>query len=110
VTPSDQGAYSQASTVISGGAVKAAAADAKEQLLEVAAQMLETNKHDLVTRDGRIFIKEAPERSVDIAKVARKALAQNRAILGRGDRWPDADPKREWIKNPRGQVRRYRSG
>jgi CO/xanthine dehydrogenase Mo-binding subunit/aerobic-type carbon monoxide dehydrogenase small subunit (CoxS/CutS family) len=104
VTPSDQGAYSQASTLISGGAVKAAAADAKEQLLEVAAQMLEANKVDLVARDGRIFIKAEPERSVDVAKVARTALAQNRAILGRGDRWPDADPKREWIKNPRGQV------
>jgi CO/xanthine dehydrogenase Mo-binding subunit/aerobic-type carbon monoxide dehydrogenase small subunit (CoxS/CutS family) len=104
VTPSDPGAYSQASTLISGGAVKAAAADAKEQLLEVAAQMLETDKDDLVGRDGRIFTKGAPERSVDIAKVARTALAQSRAILGRGDRWPDADPKREWIKNPRGQV------
>jgi len=104
VTPSDQGAYSQASTLISGGAVKAAAADAKEQLLEVAAQMLEANKDDLVAREGRIFLKEEPGRSVDIAKVARTALAQNRAILGRGDRWPDADPKRDWIKNPRGQV------
>ncbi len=104
VTPSDQGAYSQASTLISGGAVKAAAADAKEQLFEVAAQMLEANKADLVGRDGRIFVRGAPERSVDIAKVARTALAQNRAILGRGDRWPEADPKREWIKNPRGQV------
>jgi 4-hydroxybenzoyl-CoA reductase subunit alpha len=104
MTPSDQGAYSQASTLISGGAVKAAATDAKEQLLEVAAQMLEANKRDLVAREGRIFVKGETERSVDIAKVARTALAQNRAILGRGDRWPEADPKREWIKNPRGQV------
>ncbi len=104
VTPSDQGAYSQASTLISGGAVKAAAADAKEQLLDVAAQMLEANKEVLIARNGSIFVKGEPERSVDIAKVARTALAQNRAILGRGDRWPDADPKREWIKNPRGQI------
>jgi CO/xanthine dehydrogenase Mo-binding subunit/aerobic-type carbon monoxide dehydrogenase small subunit (CoxS/CutS family) len=104
VTPSDQGAYSQASTVISGGAVKAAAADAKNQLLEVAAVMLGADKEDLVARDGRISIKQAPEKSVEITKVARTALARNRAILGRGDRWPDADPKREWIKNPRGQV------
>ncbi len=104
VTPSDQGAYSQASTLISGGAVKAAAADAKEQLLEVAAQMLEARKEDLVAREGRIFVKGEPERAIDISKVARTALSQNRAILGRGDRWPDADPKREWIKNPRGQI------
>jgi CO/xanthine dehydrogenase Mo-binding subunit len=66
--------------------------------------MLEANKNDLVGRDGRIFIKGEPEKSVEIAKVARTALAQNRAILGRGDRWPDADPKREWVKNPRGQI------
>ena len=57
VTPSDPGAYSQASTLISGGAVKAAAADAKEQLLEVAAQMLEANKENLVARGGRVFVK-----------------------------------------------------
>jgi 4-hydroxybenzoyl-CoA reductase subunit alpha len=104
VTPSDQGAYSQASTLISGGAVKAAAADAKEQLFEVAAQMLEAKKDDLVARDGRIFIRGEPDRVIDIAKVARTALAQNRAILGRGDRWPEADSKREWVKNPRGQI------
>ncbi|MGQ9508687.1 MAG: molybdopterin-dependent oxidoreductase [Thermodesulfobacteriota bacterium] len=104
VTPSDQGAYSQASTLISGGAVKAAAADAKDQLLEVAAQMLEANKEQLMAREGRIFVKDEPTRFVEITKVARTALAQNRAILGRGDRWPDADPTREWIKNPRGQI------
>lgn len=104
VTPSDQGAYSQASTLISGGAVKAAASDAKEQLLEVAAQMIEAKKEELVARDGKIFVKDDPKRSVDISKVARTALAQNRAILGRGDCWPDADPTREWIKNPRGQI------
>ncbi|RJR50347.1 MAG: aldehyde oxidase [Desulfobacteraceae bacterium] len=104
MTPSDPGAYSQASTLISGGAVKAAAADAKEQLLIVAAQMLKAPKEDLVARDGRITVKGDAERSADISKVARTALSQNRAILGRGDRWPDADPKRDWIKNPRGQV------
>ncbi len=104
MTPADQGAYSQASTVISGGAVKAAAADAKKQLLEVAAQMMEANKDDLVARDGRIFTRGAPEKFVEIAKVARMALSQNRAILGRGDRWANADSKREWVKNPRGQL------
>jgi len=104
MTPSDPGAYSQASTLISGGAVKAAAADAKAQLLEVAAQMLKADKEELVARDGRITVKGDSGKAVDIARVARTALAQNRAILGRGDRWPDADPKREWIKNPRGQV------
>lgn len=104
ITPSDQGAYSQASTLISGGAVKAAAADAKEQLFEVAALMLEAKKDDLVSHDGFIFVKNEPQRKVEISKVARTALAKNRAILGRGDRWPDADPTREWIKNPRGQI------
>src|SRR4030065_1912815 len=70
MTPSDQGAYSQASTVISGGAVKAAAADAKEQLLEVAAQMLEANKDDLVGRDGRIFVKGDTRTYAETHKVA----------------------------------------
>ncbi|MDA8189042.1 MAG: xanthine dehydrogenase family protein molybdopterin-binding subunit [Dehalococcoidales bacterium] len=104
MTPADQGAYSQASTVMSGGAVKAAAADAKNQLLQVAAEMLEANPKDLVARDGRIYAKGSPDRFLDIAKVARTALSRDHAILGRGDRWPSADAKREWVKNPRGQV------
>lgn len=104
LTPADQGAYSQASTLLSGGAVKAAAADAKRQLFEVAAELLEANKDDLFARDGKIFIKGSPDKSVPLAKVARAALAQNRQILGRGDRWPKGDNKREWVTNPRGQI------
>jgi len=104
MTPADQGAYSQASTVISGGAVKAAAADAKRQLLEVAADLLEANKEDLIPKDGKIFIKGSPEKWVSMAKVARTALARDHQILGRGDRWPKGDSKREWVSNPRGQI------
>ncbi len=104
MTPADQGAYSQASTLVSGGAVKAAAADAKRQLFETAADLLEANKDDLTARDGKIFIKGSPEKSVSLAKVARTSLARDKAILGRGDRWPRGDNKREWISNPRGQI------
>ncbi|MBI2953887.1 MAG: molybdopterin-dependent oxidoreductase [Chloroflexi bacterium] len=104
MTPSDQGAYSQASTILSGGAVKAAAADAKRQLFDVAADLLEANKEDLVARDGKIFIKGSPEKSVSLAKAARTALGRDKAILGRGDRWPKGDHKREWVSNPRGQL------
>jgi 4-hydroxybenzoyl-CoA reductase subunit alpha len=104
VTPADQGAYSQSSTLLSGGAVKAAAADAKRQLFEVAAELLEAKQEDLEAREGRIYVRGAPDKYVATAKVARTALAKNRTILGRGYRWPNIDPGREWVKNPRGQI------
>ncbi len=104
VTPADQGAYSQSSTLLSGGAVKEAAADAKRQLFEVAADMLEAKAGDLEARDGRIYVRGAPDKYVATAKVARTALSRNHTILGRGFRWPTVDPKRDWISNPRGQI------
>lgn len=104
VTPADQGAYSQSSTLLSGGAVKEAAADAKRQLLEIASNMLEAKADDLEARDGRIYVRGSPDRYVATAKVARTALAKNHTILGRGYRWPAIDPGREWVKNPRGQI------
>lgn len=104
VTPSDQGAYSQSSTLLGGGAVKEAAADAKKQLFEVAADMLEASKEDLESREGRIYVRGTPDKNISIGRAVRTALSKNKTIMGKGYRWPSVDPKREWVKNPRGQL------
>jgi CO/xanthine dehydrogenase Mo-binding subunit len=104
ICPPDQGAYSQAATLISGGAVKEAAADAKRQLFEVAARMLEVMPEDLEAREGNIYVKGSSKKSVPIRQVVINALANNMTIMGRGHRWPQIDNRREWVTNPKGQF------
>ncbi len=104
ICPLDQGAYSQTATLISGGAVKEAAADAKRQLFEVAARMLEAKPEELEAGLGNIYVKKDPKRSQPIRRVVVNALANNITIMGRGYRWPDIDNAREWVTNPRGQF------
>lgn len=104
VCPMDQGAYSQTATFISGGAVKAAAADAKRQLFAVASKMLQAKPDDLEARGGNIFVRSDPKRSQPIRRVVINALANNITILGNGYCWPKIDNDREWVTNPRGQF------
>lgn len=104
ICPLDQGAYSQTATFISGGAVKEAAADAKRQLLETAAKMLEASSEDLEAGEGNIYISSNPEKSIPIRRVVTQALANDITIMGCGSRWPKIDRDREWVTSPRGQF------
>ena len=65
------GAFASRLTYVSGNAVKNAATNVKQQLFEQAAEMLEANAADLMSRDGRIFVKGAEGKSVTVADVAR---------------------------------------
>lgn len=104
ICPSDQGAYSQTATLISGGAVKEAATDARKQLFEIAAKMLKIKPEELEVKDGDIYVKDAPDNKVSIRRTVINALANDITIMGRGYRWPKVDKQREWVKNPRGQF------
>ncbi|MFH1115884.1 MAG: xanthine dehydrogenase family protein molybdopterin-binding subunit [Pseudomonadota bacterium] len=104
VTPSDPGAYSQVSTFIGGHAVKNAAQNVRNLLLETASEMLEADPADLVARDRMVYVSGSPATGIPLKKVIRKTLARGKAVSGEGDYWPKVDPKREWIKNPYGQV------
>jgi 4-hydroxybenzoyl-CoA reductase alpha subunit len=103
VTPLDQGAYSQAATFVSGNASRAAAVDAREQILNIASDLLDALPAELELRDGQVIVKERPERSVWLGKVIRKALIDNTPIVGRGSYMPKVDQRREWVSNPQGQ-------
>jgi putative selenate reductase molybdopterin-binding subunit len=78
-TPFDTGAYASSTTYISGGAVKKAADQVRDQIIEVAAKMLTRgdplwSPEDLVLRDRRVW---APDgRSVSLAEVALHSLHQ----------------------------------
>ncbi len=103
VTTLDQGSYSQATAFVSGNAVWAAATDAREQLLDVASQILETDVAALELGDHQVYEIADPDRNVPLHKIVRYALLWNKPIMGKGSYMPHVDQKREWVKNPFGQ-------
>jgi 4-hydroxybenzoyl-CoA reductase alpha subunit len=103
VTPLDQGAYSQAAAFVSANAAREAAVDAKEQILDIASDMLDATVEELDLKDGYVLVKERPDRNVWLGKVIRTALIQDNPIMGRGSYMPHVDQTREWVKNPTGQ-------
>jgi CO/xanthine dehydrogenase Mo-binding subunit len=71
---------------VSGNAVKNAATNVKQQLFEQAAEMLEANAADLISRDGKIFVKGAEGKSLTVSDVARARLFRHNGapIVGSG--------------------------
>lgn len=70
----DSGNFSSRGTYMTGNAVLRAAREAKNQLLERAAKALGVSVAELSARDGRIYIKAAPEKGISIAEIARNAI------------------------------------
>ncbi len=86
ITPVHAGSYSSRGAYWGGKAVRAAALDAREQLFEVAAALLEANPADLEARDRRIFVKGSPEKAIPISQVVLASVMEKdgNPILGRG--------------------------
>lgn len=103
-TPSDPGSYSMCETFIGGNAVRLAAIDVKKKLFKIAAGEFGTGEEELTARDKKIFVTENPKISMSIAKAVRIALSRNESISGEGSYWPAVDSRREWVKNPSGQL------
>jgi CO/xanthine dehydrogenase Mo-binding subunit len=80
------GAFASRLTYVSGNAVKNAAAKVKEQLFEQAAEMLEADPADLVSRDGKIYVKGAEQKALTVGDVARARLFRHGGapIVGSG--------------------------
>ena len=74
LAPYDVGTHSSRCTHIGGNAVKAAAEDAKQQILEVAAKILNANRDELEIENGKIFVKSNRERATTVRDVALKAI------------------------------------
>lgn len=81
VAPNTGGTYGSRMTSSGGWGILEAARDAKQQILELAAKMLETDVDKLDTGNGEVFVVAAPDKKVSIAEVASKAGGP---IIGRG--------------------------
>lgn len=72
------GTYSNKFHDVDVGAIIGAARIVREKMLRIAAHLLEAREEDLEVRDGRIYIKEAPERGLDFAYIA--SIAYNKVL------------------------------
>jgi len=86
--PVSSGSATQATI---GPAVQAAALDAKRQLFEVAAPMLEVAPHDLEIVDGTVRVIGHPERKMAVSEVMGKIAPH--MIQGQGSRGPNPEGK-----------------
>ncbi|MCX5788309.1 MAG: molybdopterin-dependent oxidoreductase, partial [Elusimicrobia bacterium] len=72
LTPFDVGAYASSTTFISGNAVKKAALHAREQIVKVAAKILDEKPEDIELEGGKAVGKSG--RSCTLSEVANTAL------------------------------------
>jgi len=87
-TPHDFGAYASRQTLMSGSAVKQAGEEVKRQLLEVAAEMMETEAGDLDCRDSIIFSLSDPQKAKPFGEVAREFFVRKGPLVGKGSYTP----------------------
>ncbi len=85
VTPYDQMTNSSRSTFHVGSAVSMASIDAKKQILELASDIMEAAPEDLDIREGKVFAKTDPSRTVSVQEVIQNFFGMDGGnILGRG--------------------------
>ena len=83
--------YGSITLASSGPAVRSAAADAKNQLLEFASGLFNAKADDLVIKDSFIYAKKSPADKKKINEIT--SLLPNRIIIGRGLRGPNPKNK-----------------
>jgi CO/xanthine dehydrogenase Mo-binding subunit len=83
LAPYDVVTHASRSTYVAGAVSRAAASNARKNLVEMAARLLETSPEDLEVRDGFIVTKGAPEKKIAVGAVAREAqLRQWGTVMG----------------------------
>jgi len=86
--PWDMGASGSQTTFNNGRAVLAAAAEVREQLLDLAADRLEVDRADLELADGAVRVAGASHRRVTVAELAGTGTP----LLGKGSGTPPEAP------------------
>lgn len=85
-TPCDAGSYGSRVTVLAGEAAKKAALDVRRQLTEVATGTWKVRPEEIVYRDGNVYVKDFPEKTMPFKKLAQIACysGSGAVIIGRG--------------------------
>ncbi len=85
--PYSGGTGGSKTTYSMGPAVIAAARDARNQILAIAGELLEAAVEDLEIENGKVVVKGAPGKSIELAKVAGATMrfaGQYEPVYGRG--------------------------
>src|SRR4051794_26898623 len=83
-TPFDAGAQGSRTLFNAGRAAQAAAQDARQQLLQRAADMLEAAPEDLEVENGMVRVRGVPDRGVSYADLMAGQMWLTGPVLGRG--------------------------
>lgn len=86
--PVSSGSATQATI---GPAIRAAAANVKSQLFEVASSVLEVSIEDLGVRDGTVFVVDNPSRGMPVESIMQKVAPHT--LHGQGARGPNPAEK-----------------
>ena len=73
ISPFGFGSFATRGTLMGGNGVLAAAEETFLQLAEIAADLLEADPQDIQCREGRFFVKGAPDVSLPFKEVAQEA-------------------------------------
>jgi 4-hydroxybenzoyl-CoA reductase alpha subunit len=84
LTPYDLGSWGSRASFMDGNAVLAAALDAKDALVEAAAEMLEVAAEDIVIEEGQIWVKGSDEKHALSEIVDHSVNAHGLPISGIG--------------------------
>ncbi|MHB1836541.1 MAG: xanthine dehydrogenase family protein molybdopterin-binding subunit, partial [Solirubrobacteraceae bacterium] len=102
VKPWDVGVHASRTTFVAGNAAIMAAAEARRQLLEVAAETLEVPVERLRIHAGTVEVIDVPERRMDYARlVRRRLLRENGAVIMASAFY---DPPTQMQENYRGNI------
>jgi len=71
-TPFDLGCHASRTTFTAGNSALLAALDAKNQVLELAAKLMNASPSELDIKKGNVFVKSEPSRSMDLVEVVQK--------------------------------------
>ncbi len=85
--PYSGGTGGSKTTYSMGAAVLNAARDTRKQILDIASEMLEASPEDLELADGKVSVKGAPTKSVELKKIAGDAMrfaGRFEPVYGRG--------------------------
>jgi len=84
ITPYSTQSLSQGTTFNTGNSTRLACQDAKRQLFEIAAEKLGVSPEDIDTREGKVYVKSAPSRSIAISDLfVRGYVEKGGEILGK---------------------------
>jgi putative selenate reductase molybdopterin-binding subunit len=89
----DYGSYASSTTYISGGGVKVAGERVRQQILEVAGDMLDCAPEDMSIIDGVINTPRGAS-TITVADIANETLygRHRQQIMAKGDFWTDDSP------------------